>query len=54
MKVNICCLWPCPDKWCSMKNKCQVTEVALVDLYLTFGVGDGSVNRGEEASQLSA
>lgn len=52
-RVSIWCLWPCPDKWCSMKNKCQVAEVALVDLYLTFGMGDGSTDRkGEAASFL--
>lgn len=36
-----------------MKNKCQVAEVALVDLCLTFGTGDGSADRkGEAASFL--
>lgn len=36
-----------------MKNKCQVAEVALVDLCLTFGMGDGSTDRkGEAASFL--
>ena len=32
-----------------MKNKCQVAEVALVDLCLIFGMGDGSTDRKGEA-----
>lgn len=27
---------PVPNKWCSVKNKCQLTDVALVDRYVAF------------------
>lgn len=45
---------PVPDQWCPMENRCQVTEVALVDLCLAVGLGSGRVDRGEEADLLSA
>lgn len=34
---------PVPDQWCPLENRCQVTEVALVDLCLAVGLGSGRV-----------
>lgn len=42
------------DKWCSIKNELQVTEVATGNLCAAFGMGDERVDRAEEVGQLSA
>lgn len=42
------------DEWCSVKSTLPVTEVALGDLHVAFGMRDEGVDGGEETKQLAA